>query len=210
MTDISHDCSLPEHPDATKRRLRENGEWTEAEEIFLSVRERHYNKLRSKGGRLTLAQRVESNKAAWEAIYQLYPVPEGTAPLESLAKYLAGSHRVRKQPKLPPLTEAEQQRFDTIGEADDHVGEIVWVASNLENTRVNASDCPSRAAWFMLSHALRDKGWFYEKMYRPVAQQLAKAKAGDNDGQYKASRAEKLAVAELDQMISEAVEASQT
>ncbi len=205
----AHDASLPEHPDATKRRLRDSGEWVEAEEIFNSVRERHYKRLRGKNLKLTLGQRVEANKAAWEAVYQLYPVPPGALPIESMAKYLAGSHRLTKTQKLPRLTEAEEQRFDELGESDDHVGEVLWVYNNLEKSDVSAGECPSRGAWFMLSHARRDKGWFYEKMYRPVAQQLSKQKvAGGEDG-YKPSKVEKQAVAEMDSMIQEAAAQSQ-
>lgn len=206
---IANDASLPEHPDATRRRLREGGEWNEAEEVFLSQRERNYNRLRMGSKPLTSSQRVEANKAAWEAVYQLYPVPHDAVPLESLAKYLAGSRRITKSLKLPRLNEAEEQRFDELVDNDDHVGEVLWVYNNLENPAVKAIDCPSRGAWFMLSHARRDKGWFYEKMYRPVAQQLSKQKSASGDSEYKPSKAEKMAVAELDGMIKEAVEASQ-
>lgn len=207
------DTSLPEHPDATKRRLREQGDWTEAEELFQSAYNYIRHKLNKASGKTTmsLAERVEANEYAWRQTYSRFPVPADAVPLKSLAEYLNGNSggRLRVKKKLPELTTEEQERFDTIEDADDHVGEVLWVYGNLDNFQVKALECPSRGAWFMLSHARRDKGWFYEKMYRPVAQQLSKMKAAAGDDAYKASKAEKMALAELDQMILEAVAASQ-
>lgn len=207
---VPNDVSLPEHPDATQRRLRDDGEWVEAEQVFLSERARHYNRCRKampKGQRLSLAQRVECNAGAWRAVYTLYPVPEGAEPLPSLAKYLTNTHRVRVTKKLPRLSEAEEQRFDEIGDNDDHSGDVMWVYQNLEKPEVRAFDCPSRGAWFMLSHARRDAGWFYEKMYRPVAQQLAKQRAIGEADVYQPSKQEKMDRAELEEMIKEARDA---
>ena len=61
----------------------------------------------------------------------------------------------------------------------------------------------------MMRHARKDKGWFYQNMYRPVAQQLSRQKSAAGDTEYKASKQEKLAVKELEAMIQEAVAASQ-
>lgn len=204
------DYPLPEHPDATQRRLRESGDWVEAEQIFSEVRQRRYNQLRkTRGGApLSMSARVEANREAWQAVYQLYPVPEGAVPLPSLAEHLQGRHRLQRTKKLPPLNEAHYARFDEIGTTSDPGAEVLWVYANIENYSVDPMECPSRGAWAMLSHARRDNGWFYEKMYRPIAQDQAKLKAKQNEGEYVVSKAEKMAVAEIDQMIQQAVEAS--
>jgi hypothetical protein len=205
------DVSLPEHPEATQRRLRESGDWTEAEDLFKDVRQRHYNRYRrdrKNGYQLTIEERVEANKAAWDEVYKKWPPPAEAAPLNSLAHYLDNTHRIRKGKYLPRLSQADEERFDQIGEPDDLTGEALWVYANIEKNDIDPQTCPSRGAWSMLKHARRDKGWFYEKIWRPVAQQLSKQKAAANDGEYKASKAEKLAVAELDSMIQEAVSAS--
>ncbi len=206
-----NDASLPEHPEATQRRLREQGDWTEAEELLISRRTYYYNRFRKQrgGGSLTIEERVEANKMAWDEVYAQWPVPEHAVPLTSLAEYLDEHKHIRKGKYLARLTQAHEERFDSIGESDDHVGEVLWVYTNIERTDVDPQTCPSRGAWSMLKHARRDKGWFYEKMYRPVAQQLSKQKSTAGDGDYKPSKAEKLAVSELDSMISEAVLRSQ-
>ncbi len=59
----------------------------------------------------------------------------------------------------------------------------------------------------MLKQARTDKAAFYEKMYRPIALHLTKQKTAADDG-YKPSKSEKLAVAELRAMITEAVSVS--
>lgn len=209
MAEPLHDYPLPEHPDATRRRLREQGDWPEAEEIFNGVYRHHTAKFRKGGNtRLTIAQRIEANKAAWSAVYQLYPVPADAHPLPSLQAYLQNTAKAKATKKLPPLTPAEHDRFDEIGNTADPSVDAVWVYHNIEKAEIRAMDCPSRGAWAMLGKARRDVGWFYEKIYRPIAQQLSKIQSAKSDEEYKPSKAEKMAVAELDGMIQEAVEAS--
>lgn len=200
------DVSLPEYPEATQRRLRESGDWTEAQELFNDVRQRCYNKFRKVrgSGSLTIEERVEANKAAWDAVYAKWPPPETAAPLRSLAEHLECNKRVGKTKSLPRLTQADEDRFDAIGEYDDLIVEVRWVYNNLEKTDLNLQECPSRGAYFMLKHARRDKGWFFAKMWPQAARLESTIKAAKADESYKPSKAEKLAVAELDEMIREA------
>ena len=75
--------------------------------------------------------------------------------------------------RLPKLTADQELRFDSIGETDDHAAEVIWVYNNLDKKEVDAGDCPSRGAWSLLGEAKKNRPWFYDKMYRPIAQQLS-------------------------------------
>ena len=110
---------------------------------------------------------------------------------------------------LPKLTALDCERFDEIGETDDYEAEVNWVYHNRTNESVEACDCPSRGAWGLLEEARKNPEWFLEKVFRPLAQQMSKQKQAAAEEAYKPSKAEKMAVAELDEMIKEAVEASQ-
>ncbi len=154
-------------------------------------------------------QTLEANKRAWDAVFEKYPPAPDAVPLESLADYLAENRRARKIKKLVGLTEAEEARFEQIGDTDDLASEVTWVYHNLANDSVEAATCPSRGAWEMLDYARKNKGWFFEKMHRPLAQQISKQKSQAEEGEYKPSKAEKLAVEEMDKMIREAVAESQ-
>ena len=89
----------------------------------------------------------------------------------------------------------------------NHDDEITWVYLNIDNPGAECEKCPSLGAWTMLAHARENRGWFYEKLYKPMAERLAKARQVEQAVEYMPSKVEKLACAEIEAMIKEAREA---
>lgn len=216
MAEPKYDFQLPEYPDATRARLEAVGPavWKEADLLRRKVFNRlvHRARLKHGAGGLPVEVRAECHKRAWDSVYEKWPPPADAEPLASLVNYLNthDGNLINKGglKRLPKLTADQELRFDSIGETDDHAAEVIWVYNNLDKKEVDAGDCPSRGAWSLLGEAKKNRPWFYDKMYRPIAQQLSKQQAAVEDSEYKPSKAEKLACAELDEMIREAVEAA--
>jgi hypothetical protein len=190
--------------------------WKEADLLRRKVFNRlvHRARLKHGAGGLPVEVRAECHKRAWDSVYEKWPPPADAEPLASLVNYLNthDGNLINKGglKRLPKLTADQELRFDSIGETDDHAAEVIWVYNNLDKKEVDAGDCPSRGAWSLLGEAKKNRPWFYDKMYRPIAQQLSKQQAAVEDSEYKPSKVEKLACAELDEMIREAVEAANT
>jgi hypothetical protein len=206
------DFQLREHPNETMKRLRQCGEWREAEKVLRKVKQAYHRGFKKAGGVLNTQRRLELSKAGWDAVHERWPPPPGTKPLESLLGYIETTKIAGKAvPKdLPTVSAAAERRFNSIGETDDLTGEVLWVYNNLGNANVDPMDAPSRGAWSLLAHARSDRKAFYRVHVRQASadQNRRKTDVGEND--YKPSKAEKLAIAEIDAMIQEAVEQSQS
>src|SRR5437870_1473165 len=131
--------TLREHPTETKHRLVKAGVWREAERVLRKVKQTFHRRFKKAGGSLSLERRVEMAKAAWDAVHDHWPPPNGALPLESLIAYVQETQGPGKGrlTALPHLSAAAQRRFDQIGELDDLTGDAVWVYHNIDNPTVD-------------------------------------------------------------------------
>jgi hypothetical protein len=187
---------LLEHPDDTKIRLTLAGQWRQGLKVYrseLATMVRHQPGV--KAG-------LDGQLAAWREVQRRWPPPDGARPLESIAEL----EKIRS--RWGRVYNAAEERFAEIGETEELANEIVWVYHNIDNKNADPLQCPSRGAWTMLKKARRERDWFYNQMYKPIIATVEKRKTAQEQEQYRPSKAEKLAVGELAQMIEEAVEAS--
>jgi hypothetical protein len=210
------DYQLREHPSETTKRLKKQGEWRAADKLLRKVKQAYHRRFKKSGGGLNTERRLELSKAAWDAVHDRWPPPADAKPLESLLEYLQSTQvagqKVTGKPArtdLPGLSLAAERRFDAIGETDDLTSEVLWVYHNLGNSKVDPLECPSRGAWSLLAHARTDPKAFYRIHVRQAIADQQRRKSDATDHEYKPSKAEKLAVAEIEAMIMEAVAASQ-
>jgi hypothetical protein len=196
--------SLPEHPDEARARLRSLGVWPgDAKTLFDRERQARYFGYRKRGNKPTLNQTLEAKYGAWMAVFAKWPPPDNARSCESLADYL--NHETPRARRTPKLTMAAQHRFDAIGKSADHGEEIQWVFVNISNKLADPMECPSRGAWDLLMMARKNRKWFYEKIYRPLAIEAEKRKAkreGQDDVGDPSPR-EKLAVTDMERLLVE-------
>lgn len=205
------DYGLQEHPDVTKARLRASGDWEQADRLIRSERTAQYHKTRRERGPGPFDENeaVRASKAAWDLVHERFPPGPEAVPLASLAEYIKGKRRARDKTRSRPPSAQAIERFEEIEGSHDHAVEVIWVYNHLDDQQASALEAPSRGAWTMLAEARQNKSWFYQQMYRPVAQQLSKQQSSAEEGGYKPSKLETMAVAELEKMIKEAVKESQ-
>ena len=174
--DDFEDCQLPEHPNETIRRLKELGVWPAADRLLRKVKQRFRRQVTNIEGPMSMAQRLDMTRAAWEAVLECWPAPPDATPLESLASYLKSTREARHAGAsgTATLSPEAERRFNQLGETVNHIDEVLWVYQHLDDEQVGPLDAPSRGAWSMLCHARTQKDRFYEKVYLPLIRDISR------------------------------------
>lgn len=176
MSDEPLDYEIPESPLELKRRLLAANEWLRANSAMVAARHNFW-KVRDQEN-WTFNEKVEAEKRALEAAWNLYPPPPDAVPCPSLAAYVTMKPPNLKSPgrKSQRLTAAAEARFQELGDSIDHHRDMTWVYNNYRNMKVSPLECPSRGAWSMLLEARKEPKWFLKDMYKTVANDAAKRK----------------------------------
>ena len=137
MDDLN-DCQLLEHPNETIGRLKELGAWPEADRLLRKVKQRFRRQAAKIEGPMSMAQRLEMARAAWEAVLERWPPPPGTTPLESLASYLWSTRGARHSEAggTATLSPEAERRFNQLGETVNHIDEVIWVYQHLDHEHI--------------------------------------------------------------------------
>jgi hypothetical protein len=195
------DYTLPEHPDVTKDRLEQSGEWAGANKILVKHRIKYVRGHARDPN--NFMRRLAAEKYAWDHLFEIYPPPSTATPCVSLSDWLVLQKRGVGKGQMPMLEPAAERRFDELGETTDTAKEINFVHHHIDDLMPDPMICPSRGAWTLWTMARADNKWFYDKQYRLLGE-LAKKKTDAAEGAI--SKQEKLCREEIEKMIEDALE----
>lgn len=196
------DFEIPESPLALRRRLKASGQWSKAHIKMVDVRYKYWKK--HDPNNWTFNQKVEVEKMALDAAWDMYPPPPDAVPC------MLAAHVTMKPPSTKSrgrvsmrLSAAAEARFEAMGDNHDIHRDTVWVYNNFKNASVSPFDCPSRGAWSLLQEARKEPKWFLKDMYKTVANDAAKRKDAETTT---ISKQEKYCREELKKMLEAAKE----
>jgi hypothetical protein len=100
--------------------------WEDANRLLRKVKQVIRRCFSKAGGAQTLEQRLEMNKAAWDAVHDQWPPPPDVEPLTSLRDYVEGIRGLGESARaeLPAISAAAEARFKRLFRPDDPVADI--------------------------------------------------------------------------------------